>query len=320
MARALSEQAAFAKRLPVVIRGERKIFDVQAIALRSGSAGIAIDASEAASLRASLSRMADAHRRTLDQLSSAVAVFDSKQRLTFYNESYRRLWNLDVAFLDTQPERFGDPRSAARGAEDSGTARFPPMEVAPARCLSRHRSQKRRMAPAGRTHAARDRDAQSRRRRHLSVRRRDRKPRSVAPVRRADPRPGRNPRQSRRGGGRVRQQRLRAPVQSGVREDVAAVAGRARTAAAHHDGAGMVPAAVRRRARLAGAARRDHRHRQPQLGRDADRAQGRQRPQLHDRAAAGRRHIADVPGCHRYGERGARTARAERGAGGGRHG
>ena len=103
MARALSEQSAFAKRLPLVIRGERRMFDVQAVALRSGSAGIAIDASEAASLRASLSRMADAHRRTLDQLSSAVAVFDAKQRLTFYNESYRRLWNLGAAFLDTNP-------------------------------------------------------------------------------------------------------------------------------------------------------------------------------------------------------------------------
>ena len=103
MVRALSEQSTFTKRLPVVVRGERRIFDVQAIALRSGSAGIAIDASEAASLRASLSRMADAHRRTLDQLSSAVAVFDAKQRLAFYNESYRRLWNLDVAFLETSP-------------------------------------------------------------------------------------------------------------------------------------------------------------------------------------------------------------------------
>lgn len=103
MTRALSERAAFAKRLPVVIRGERKIYDVQAVALRSGSAGIAIDASEAASLRASLSRMADAHRRTLDQLSSAVAVFDASQRLTFYNESWRRLWNLDTAFLETSP-------------------------------------------------------------------------------------------------------------------------------------------------------------------------------------------------------------------------
>jgi len=103
MARALSERSAYAKRLPLVVKGERKLFDVQAIALRSGSAGIAIDASEAASLRASLSRMADAHRRTLDQLSSAVAVFDATQRLTFYNDSYRRLWNLDIAFLDGSP-------------------------------------------------------------------------------------------------------------------------------------------------------------------------------------------------------------------------
>jgi signal transduction histidine kinase len=47
--------------------------------------------------------MADAHRRTLDQLSSAVAIFDAKQQLAFYNESYRRLWNLDVAFLDASP-------------------------------------------------------------------------------------------------------------------------------------------------------------------------------------------------------------------------
>lgn len=103
MARVLSEQASYAKRLPVVIRGERRMFDVQAIALRSGSAGIAIDASEAASLRTSLTRMADAHRRTLDQLSSAVAAFDARQRLTFYNEAYRRLWNLDTAFLETGP-------------------------------------------------------------------------------------------------------------------------------------------------------------------------------------------------------------------------
>lgn len=103
MARVLSEQAAFAKRLPVVIRGERRMFDVQAVALRSGSAGIAIDASEASTLRSSLTRMADAHRRTLDQLSSAVAVFDGQQRLIFFNEAYRRLWDLDVAFLNTGP-------------------------------------------------------------------------------------------------------------------------------------------------------------------------------------------------------------------------
>lgn len=103
MARALAERASFSKRLPLVVRGERRIFDVQAIAMRAGSAGIAIDASEAATLRANLTRMADAHRRTLDQLPSAVAVFDAGQRLTFYNDAYRRLWALDAAYLDSAP-------------------------------------------------------------------------------------------------------------------------------------------------------------------------------------------------------------------------
>src|SRR5436190_10793323 len=70
----------------------------------SGSAAIAVDASEVARLKAALQRMAEAHRRTLDQLSSGVAVFDANRRLAFYNESYRRLWSLDQAFLDACPD------------------------------------------------------------------------------------------------------------------------------------------------------------------------------------------------------------------------
>jgi signal transduction histidine kinase len=104
MGRALNDKASFSARLPVVVGGERRIYDVQSLKLGGGSAGIAIDASEATTLRAGLERMAEAHRRTLDQLSSGVAVFDAERRLAFYNESYRRLWGLDQAFLDGQPD------------------------------------------------------------------------------------------------------------------------------------------------------------------------------------------------------------------------
>src|SRR6476619_3349017 len=58
----------------------------------------------ATALRAALVRMAEAHRRTLDQLSSGVAVFDGHRRLAFYNDSYRRLWDLDRGFLDGNPD------------------------------------------------------------------------------------------------------------------------------------------------------------------------------------------------------------------------
>jgi PAS domain-containing protein len=59
---------------------------------------------ERAVLSLALVRMAETHRRTLDQLSSGVAMFDGQQRLAFYNDSYRRLWDLDPAFLDGNPD------------------------------------------------------------------------------------------------------------------------------------------------------------------------------------------------------------------------
>ncbi len=103
MNRALAEKGQFSARLPIVVDGERRIFDVFVKNLGHETAGLAVDASEATTLRAALQRMADAHRRTLDQLSCGVAVFDNERRLTFYNDSYRRLWDLDRAFLDSGP-------------------------------------------------------------------------------------------------------------------------------------------------------------------------------------------------------------------------
>src|SRR5260370_36079047 len=103
MDRALNGTQAFTARLPIVVGGERRTYDVHALKVGDGSVGIAIDASAATALRAVLVRMAEAHRRTLDQLSSGVAVFDGQRRLAFYNDSYRRLWALERVFLDANP-------------------------------------------------------------------------------------------------------------------------------------------------------------------------------------------------------------------------
>jgi signal transduction histidine kinase len=104
MERALAASETFSARLPIVAGGERRIYDVRAVKIGGGSVGVAIDASEADALSSALVRMAEAHRRTLDQLSSGVAVFDAQRRLAFYNDSYRRLWDLDRAFLDGNPD------------------------------------------------------------------------------------------------------------------------------------------------------------------------------------------------------------------------
>jgi signal transduction histidine kinase len=93
----------YAARLAAVVAGERRTLDVISVPVTGGSAGIAIDATEVELMRAELRRMVDAHRRTLDELATGVAIFGSDQRLRFYNAAYRSLWDLDVEFLDTGP-------------------------------------------------------------------------------------------------------------------------------------------------------------------------------------------------------------------------
>lgn len=91
-------------RLTVIAAGERRLSDVVVVRGDHGGAGIAVDISEAAAMRAELDQMAQAHRRMLDQLPTAVATFDARRQLTFYNDAYRRLWDLDRSFLDTRPD------------------------------------------------------------------------------------------------------------------------------------------------------------------------------------------------------------------------
>jgi len=94
---------SYAGRLRAVVAGARRTFDVLDFRTEAGSAGIGMDATEVETLRGALARLADAHRRTLDQLSTGVAMFGGDHRLTFYNAAYRALWDLDAGFLDQGP-------------------------------------------------------------------------------------------------------------------------------------------------------------------------------------------------------------------------
>ncbi len=93
----------FRKRAPAVFAGARRIFDVVEAPAAFGSAAIATDVSELEDVRADLSRQMDAHRRTLDELTTAVAIFGPDGALVFHNQAYRQLWSLDPAFLETSP-------------------------------------------------------------------------------------------------------------------------------------------------------------------------------------------------------------------------
>ena len=100
---ALAEQKIWHQRLTAVIAGERRPLDVTDVPGPGGSAGFAYDLYEAETAKADLRRLNEAHARTLDQLQTAVAIFDGAKRLVFYNSAYRQLWSLDSAFLDQNP-------------------------------------------------------------------------------------------------------------------------------------------------------------------------------------------------------------------------
>ncbi|HOV03978.1 MAG TPA: ATP-binding protein [Kaistiaceae bacterium] len=91
-------------RQPLVVAGQRRIFDIIDVASDSGSAGIATDVSEVERAQAELKRTIDFHARTLDELASAVAIFGADKRLHFHNAAYRKLFGVDPAFLDGAPE------------------------------------------------------------------------------------------------------------------------------------------------------------------------------------------------------------------------
>src|SRR5262249_34937338 len=103
IARARVASGIYSGRLAAVVAGARKTFDVLDFRTETGSASIGLDATEADTMRGALNHMVDPHRRTLDQLSTAVAMFDADHRLTFYNAAYRALWDLAADFLDQSP-------------------------------------------------------------------------------------------------------------------------------------------------------------------------------------------------------------------------
>ncbi len=90
-------------RAPAVVVGERRMLDIVDAPAGGASVGMAMDVSEIESMRGALDREMQAHSRTLDQLSTAVAIFDRAQRLVFHNAAYRQLWALDPAWLEQRP-------------------------------------------------------------------------------------------------------------------------------------------------------------------------------------------------------------------------
>ncbi len=113
-------------RAPLIVAGERRMFDLVETPLAAGSIGYAADISDLEAIRSDLEQQMVNHVRTLDQLPTAVAIFNEKQRLIFCNLAYRTLWHLTEDFTKAGPtdseilDRLRDARRLPEQADYKG--------------------------------------------------------------------------------------------------------------------------------------------------------------------------------------------------------
>lgn len=103
-AAAATDRKLFQARVPAIFAGRRGFADIHEWPVGEDRFGIAIDVSDHETLRADMARETQSHIRTLDQVPTAIAIFDGQQRLTFSNAAYRDLWNLDAGFIAGAPQ------------------------------------------------------------------------------------------------------------------------------------------------------------------------------------------------------------------------
>jgi signal transduction histidine kinase len=93
----------FSRRVAAIVAGRRHLLDVVEAPIAGGAAGLAVDVSELEDVRGDLVRRMEAHRRTLDELATGVAIFAADGALVFHNQAYRQLWKLEPSFLEQSP-------------------------------------------------------------------------------------------------------------------------------------------------------------------------------------------------------------------------
>ena len=93
----------------VIIDGDRKMMQVTLIPLSHLDivVGQAQDISREEDIETRSERNMAANRELLEQLRTAIAIFDGDQKLEFYNSSFAQLWKLEEGWLNSHP-RLGD--------------------------------------------------------------------------------------------------------------------------------------------------------------------------------------------------------------------
>jgi len=101
----------------IILRGARRLMEIQEIPLAAMrmTLGFARDVSREEELEIEQKRYASANNELLEQLGTAIGIFDSGQKLEFYNSAFSQLWQLEDVWLNGKP-KLGDLMEKLRDA------------------------------------------------------------------------------------------------------------------------------------------------------------------------------------------------------------
>lgn len=98
--RAVASQEPQVENRRFVVGGDRKSFELAEIPLKTGDVvGFAHDMTARDDAVGELERFSEANVEVFNHLQRAVAIFDAERQLTFHNDAFVRLWELDEAWL-----------------------------------------------------------------------------------------------------------------------------------------------------------------------------------------------------------------------------
>lgn len=104
--RAMAKLAPQSARGHMIVEGQRRLVEMIEIPIpqEKRSVGIALDVTREEEWEASYERLSASHREALEQLRTAIAMFDQDTRLEFYNSAYEQLTGMPGTWLDAKPK------------------------------------------------------------------------------------------------------------------------------------------------------------------------------------------------------------------------
>lgn len=105
-------QRAMAKLVPqhlrghMIVEGQRRLYELTEVPLPQDKRviGMAQDVTKEEELQTSYERLSASQRETLEQLRTAIVMFDADMRLEFYNSAYEQLTGVSGTWMDARPK------------------------------------------------------------------------------------------------------------------------------------------------------------------------------------------------------------------------